>query len=161
RRAQIARHDLARRVLCAARGAALSRGAGLHGDCLRRVPDRGTQPDRLARADLGAVLLRQLSLRSLQRRPRHGDDAVHPFLVAVDRRAVLHFLSGAGAVAARAAGIGGGRHPELLDTEYFYLRTELRIDSIAFGVLAASLCELPRGRALIRFLIRPLPVAAA
>ena len=57
--------------------------------------------------------------------------------------------------------IGAVRHPELLDTEYFYLRTELRIDSIAFGVLAASLCELPGGRALIRFLIRPLPVAAA
>ena len=57
--------------------------------------------------------------------------------------------------------IGAARHPELLDTEYFYLRTELRIDSIAFGVLAASLCEMPRGRALIQFLIRPLPVAAA
>ena len=43
--------------------------------------------------------------------------------------------------------IGAARHPELLDTEYFYLRTEMRIDSIAFGVLAAALCEMPRGRA--------------
>ncbi len=50
------------------------------------------------------------------------------------------------------------QHPELLDTEYFYLRTELRIDSIAFGVLVAALCELPRGRALIQWLIRPVPV---
>jgi len=57
--------------------------------------------------------------------------------------------------------ISATRHPELLDTEYFYLRTELRIDSIAFGVLAASLCEMPKGRALIQFLIRPLPVAIA
>lgn len=57
--------------------------------------------------------------------------------------------------------IGAIQHPELLDTEYFYLRTELRIDSIAFGVLVAALCELPRGRALIQFLIRPLPVAVA
>lgn len=57
--------------------------------------------------------------------------------------------------------IGAVRHPELLDTEYFYLRTELRIDSIAFGVLVAALCELPRGRAFIRWLIRPAPVAVA
>jgi peptidoglycan/LPS O-acetylase OafA/YrhL len=52
-------------------------------------------------------------------------------------------------------------HPELLDTEYFYLRTELRMDSIAFGVLVAALCELPRGRRLIRWLIRPAPVVIA
>ncbi len=51
--------------------------------------------------------------------------------------------------------IGAIRHPELLDTEYFYLRTEFRIDSIAFGVLVAALCEMPRGRAVIRWLIRP------
>jgi peptidoglycan/LPS O-acetylase OafA/YrhL len=57
--------------------------------------------------------------------------------------------------------IGALRHPELLDTEYFYLRTEMRIDSIAFGVLLAALCEMPRGRRLIQWLIRPLPVAAA
>jgi peptidoglycan/LPS O-acetylase OafA/YrhL len=57
--------------------------------------------------------------------------------------------------------IGAARHPELLDTEYFYLRTEMRIDSIAFGVLVASLCELPRGQALVRWLIRPLSVAIA
>jgi peptidoglycan/LPS O-acetylase OafA/YrhL len=51
------------------------------------------------------------------------------------------------------------RHPELLDTEFFYLRTEMRIDSIAFGVLVAALCELPRGRRLIQAMIRPVPVA--
>jgi peptidoglycan/LPS O-acetylase OafA/YrhL len=52
-------------------------------------------------------------------------------------------------------------HPALLDTEYFYLRTEFRLDAIAFGVLIAGLCELHGGRALIRWLIRPAPVAAA
>lgn len=57
--------------------------------------------------------------------------------------------------------LGAIQHPELIDTEYFYLRTELRIDSIAFGVLVAALCEMPRGRALIQWLIRPIPVAVA
>lgn len=57
--------------------------------------------------------------------------------------------------------IGALQHPELLDTEYFYLRTEFRIDSIAFGVLTAALCEMPRGRALIQWLIRPIPMAIA
>jgi len=57
--------------------------------------------------------------------------------------------------------IGAIQHPELLDTEYFYLRTEMRIDSIAFGVLVAALCEMPRGRALLLWLIRPLPMAVA
>jgi peptidoglycan/LPS O-acetylase OafA/YrhL len=57
--------------------------------------------------------------------------------------------------------IGAAQHPELLDTEYFYLRTEMRIDSIAFGVLVAALCELPQGRQMIQFVIRPLPVAIA
>jgi peptidoglycan/LPS O-acetylase OafA/YrhL len=52
-------------------------------------------------------------------------------------------------------------HPALLNTEYFYLRTEMRLDSIAFGVLVAGLCELPRGQRLIQWLIRPAPVAVA
>jgi peptidoglycan/LPS O-acetylase OafA/YrhL len=57
--------------------------------------------------------------------------------------------------------VGAWRHPELVDTEYFYLRTEMRIDSIAFGVLTGALCELPAGRNLIRRLIEPVPVAVA
>ncbi|MGH6990297.1 MAG: acyltransferase family protein [Stellaceae bacterium] len=52
-------------------------------------------------------------------------------------------------------------HPGLLGTEYFYLRTELRLDAIAFGVLIAGLCELPKGRALLQWLIGPAPVAVA
>jgi peptidoglycan/LPS O-acetylase OafA/YrhL len=56
---------------------------------------------------------------------------------------------------------GALRHPELLGTEYFYLRTEMRMDSIAFGVLIAAACDLPRGRRLILWLVRPVPVIIA
>jgi peptidoglycan/LPS O-acetylase OafA/YrhL len=52
-------------------------------------------------------------------------------------------------------------HPGLIGTEYFYLRTEFRVDAIAFGVLVAGLCELPGGRRLIQWLIQPARVAAA
>jgi peptidoglycan/LPS O-acetylase OafA/YrhL len=46
-------------------------------------------------------------------------------------------------------------HPELLGTHHFYYRTEFRIDSLAFGVALACLCELDWGRRLVLQLARP------
>lgn len=40
-------------------------------------------------------------------------------------------------------------HPELIETHYFGMLTQYRIDSIALGVLLATLCEIPAGRKLI------------
>lgn len=52
-------------------------------------------------------------------------------------------------------------HPELLGTHFFYFLTPFRLDSMAFGVAAAALCEIPQGRALLQRAAEPLPVAAA
>jgi peptidoglycan/LPS O-acetylase OafA/YrhL len=52
-------------------------------------------------------------------------------------------------------------HPELLGTYYFYFRTEFRIDSLAFGVALACLCEIDWGRRLILRLAHPSIFAAA
>jgi peptidoglycan/LPS O-acetylase OafA/YrhL len=46
-------------------------------------------------------------------------------------------------------------HPELLTTHFFYYRTEFRLDSLAFGVALAALCEMEFGRRLILRLARP------
>lgn len=40
--------------------------------------------------------------------------------------------------------------PDLLSTLYFYLRSEFRLDSIAFGVMLSALCETQRGRVLLQ-----------
>jgi peptidoglycan/LPS O-acetylase OafA/YrhL len=52
-------------------------------------------------------------------------------------------------------------HPEYLYTHYFYRRTEMRMDSIATGVMLAVLCELPLGRRVLLWLARPGPVAVS
>jgi peptidoglycan/LPS O-acetylase OafA/YrhL len=52
-------------------------------------------------------------------------------------------------------------HPEYLYTHYFYRRSEMRMDSIATGVMLAILCELPLGRKVLLWLTRPAPVAVA
>ena len=46
-------------------------------------------------------------------------------------------------------------HPELLATRWFTYRTECRLDSLAFGVALACLCELDRGRRLLLRLATP------
>ena len=46
--------------------------------------------------------------------------------------------------------------PQILGTEFIYLRSETRFDSIAFGVILAVLCELPVGRILIARATSPL-----
>jgi peptidoglycan/LPS O-acetylase OafA/YrhL len=51
--------------------------------------------------------------------------------------------------------------PEWIGTLATYWRSETRFDSIAFGVLMAAACELPRGRAIISSAIKPAIVIAA
>jgi peptidoglycan/LPS O-acetylase OafA/YrhL len=50
--------------------------------------------------------------------------------------------------------------PDLLATHWFYY-TELRLDSIAFGVLLACLCERREGRRLIGWMMKPEAVLGA
>lgn len=45
--------------------------------------------------------------------------------------------------------------PDLLTSEYFYYRSEFRLDSIAFGVGIAALCELAKGRLILARLATP------
>lgn len=52
-------------------------------------------------------------------------------------------------------------HPELLATHFFYFLTPFRLDSMAFGVVAAALCEIPQGRRLLQRAADPVPFAAA
>jgi peptidoglycan/LPS O-acetylase OafA/YrhL len=40
-------------------------------------------------------------------------------------------------------------HPNLSNSHYAYMRTEYRVDAVAYGVLLASCCELPMGRRFI------------
>lgn len=51
-------------------------------------------------------------------------------------------------------------HPDWLTTQVFYY-TDLRLDSIAFGVLLAALCETRWSRRLIAVLEQPVVVGAA
>ncbi|WP_082510702.1 acyltransferase family protein [Methylobacterium sp. Leaf104] len=56
---------------------------------------------------------------------------------------------------------GALSRPELLHTKVFYFETQYQIDAIVYGVLVAVLCELARGRALLRTLCHPaIPLAA-
>ncbi len=64
-----------------------------------------------------------------------------------------------GALALRL--IGAAIFPERLDTLFFFYQTQFRLDSLAFGVLVAVLCEASRGRDIVRELARPLPAAIA
>jgi peptidoglycan/LPS O-acetylase OafA/YrhL len=50
--------------------------------------------------------------------------------------------------------------PDLLATHWFYY-TELRLDSIAFGVLLASLCESREGRRFVDWMLKPEAVLGA
>ncbi len=52
-------------------------------------------------------------------------------------------------------------HPDYLHTMTFYAESQYRIDSIGFGVMLALACQTDRGRHFVRFMVRPLPVAAA
>ncbi|HEY3637457.1 MAG TPA: acyltransferase [Rhizomicrobium sp.] len=51
-------------------------------------------------------------------------------------------------------------YPQWLDTKIFYY-TDLRLDSIVFGVLLAAVCETRQGRNLVTLLGHPLAVAGA
>ena len=52
-------------------------------------------------------------------------------------------------------------HPDLLQTRYFYYRTQFRLDSMAFGVLIAGLCEFEAGRRWLLRLAGPVGLAAS
>lgn len=51
--------------------------------------------------------------------------------------------------------------PELLSTHVFYYETQYQLDSIAFGVLLASLCEYAEGQAFLRRLLAPTAIGIA
>ena len=53
------------------------------------------------------------------------------------------------------------RHPELLQLHHFYYRTECRLDSLAYGVILACLCELGWGRRLLLRLATWAPFCAS
>ena len=53
------------------------------------------------------------------------------------------------------------RHPEWIPTATFYMRTEYRLDSLAFGVVIACLCESARGREWLLRLAHPLYLGLA
>ncbi|HYZ24621.1 MAG TPA: acyltransferase [Rhodopila sp.] len=57
--------------------------------------------------------------------------------------------------------LGAWWHPAYLDTEVFYSESQYRIDSIAFGVILALVCEMESGRALIRRMAGPGSALAA
>lgn len=52
-------------------------------------------------------------------------------------------------------------NPEIVGTHFLYMRTEFRIDSIAFGVLLAALCELPRAHRWLRLVCHPVAFCLA
>ncbi|MDB5446837.1 MAG: acyltransferase, partial [Phenylobacterium sp.] len=52
-------------------------------------------------------------------------------------------------------------HPELVAADYFYPRTEYRLDAIAYGVLIAATFRTEWGRALLYRVAHPLITAAA
>jgi peptidoglycan/LPS O-acetylase OafA/YrhL len=51
-------------------------------------------------------------------------------------------------------------HPELLETRFFYYRTECRLDSLAFGVALAAACEITALRYWIQRLANPATLSA-
>lgn len=51
-------------------------------------------------------------------------------------------------------------HPELVNTRFFYYRTECRLDSLAYGVALAALCEIPWGRRLLQRLANTATLVA-
>jgi peptidoglycan/LPS O-acetylase OafA/YrhL len=51
--------------------------------------------------------------------------------------------------------------PEMLGTLATYWRSETRFDAIGYGVLMATLCEMPKGRKAIALTIKPQIVAVA
>ncbi|MET3528139.1 peptidoglycan/LPS O-acetylase OafA/YrhL [Phenylobacterium koreense] len=52
-------------------------------------------------------------------------------------------------------------HPELLDTRFFYFRTEARIDSLAYGVALAAMCEMPEWRGRLLKIASPITLVIA
>lgn len=75
------------------------------------------------------------------------------------RLAVMLAAVCAGALALRL--IGAAIFPGRLNTLFFFYQTQFRLDSLAFGVLVAVLCEANWGRDIVRKLARPLPAAIA
>lgn len=51
--------------------------------------------------------------------------------------------------------------PELLATHVFYYETQYQLDSIACGVLLASLCEFKGGQEFLRLLLKPTVIGVA
>jgi peptidoglycan/LPS O-acetylase OafA/YrhL len=49
--------------------------------------------------------------------------------------------------------------PEVVGTHYLYMRTEFRIDAVAYGVALAAACELPELRPILLRLIQPVVFA--
>jgi peptidoglycan/LPS O-acetylase OafA/YrhL len=57
--------------------------------------------------------------------------------------------------------IAASEHPEYLGSFYYYLPSEFRLDSIAYGVLLAIACETESGRRIVRAFGQPAIVSAA
>ncbi len=89
---------------------------------------------------------------------------VFPLLLLLLARDVRLLLAGMLVVMVAALGLrlhAAHAHPEYLTSHFFYFRTEMRMDSLATGVLMAALCELRAGRFLLLWANRPAAVAGA
>ena len=87
-----------------------------------------------------------------------------PLVLLVLARDTRLLLAGMLAVAVAALAFrlrAAAIHPDYLVTHYFYFRTEMRMDSLATGVMIAALCELPAGRSLLLRASRPAFVVGA
>lgn len=52
-------------------------------------------------------------------------------------------------------------YPGILEAPVIYFQTQFRIDSLLLGVLLATLCEVPQGRAFIKLMVSPKTIALA
>lgn len=74
----------------------------------------------------------------------------------------IAWLAVATCVAVLALRIGAAAlNPDIVGTHFLYMRTEFRIDSIAFGVLLAALCEIPRAHRWLRIACHPAAFGSA
>jgi peptidoglycan/LPS O-acetylase OafA/YrhL len=87
---------------------------------------------------------------------------VFPFVMTAlgTPRRVLMFAVGVCAVALGLRLLMASLYPELVATHFLYMRTEFRMDAVAYGVALAAACELPCGQAILSRLIHPFAFAA-
>ncbi len=84
-----------------------------------------------------------------------------PFLfILVPRRALVPILAAICAICFATRASLALIHPEWIETHIFYY-SDMRLDSIAFGVILAAICETPHGARIVEFLAQPLTVLSA